>query len=1246
MKPRLRLVSRVAHLALAVALPLLLPATRLRASAGYTITKIVDQNTPVPDRPGQTFTGLENSAFGTYAGLLFALDGNTFAFSVEDSSADGSTNIYSIWSVSATGGVPRRLADNTTAVPGGNGALFTEVEVRGIGGGQVVFYGVSAGGDGLYSVPVGGGAITTLADYTIPAPGLGVPFSSNRTYTGTAVHGAQVLFSTLQGIYFVPVTGGTITRFGDSSMTLLAPGGNAFSPIEDENNAPDLPGVDFGGGTVAFVGKNAQGNNPDHSTDAEALFTAPASGLTVSANGTVTNANFIADGNTAVPGDSGRMFRDYFIPFVDASATAVFYGSNGDVTLTGPALFSLINQAIVPLAGPTTVPAGGTANLTNIEEGSYYTLTLDSGLAYFRGTLAETDPNGNATTEGLFSVPVLGGAVTPVMTEFDAVPGTGGRFFSGASTDFGSVSAGKVAFAGAYFPAGQGPMYGLYLASPGGAAPVTDQLILSAHVGGDTGPVTVTATIVPGEPALLTGATVALVAAGQPNIPAQSVTVAADGSSLTAVIDLHGQALGTYDFAATNPDGTTITQAATFKVETGVGPVLYGDLLGRPALHAGKPQPYTIIVGNRGDVDAAGVPVFINFPSIVTAQVVTPLMAPFQAGVISGTVDYSQFPVAVPNGDHNVLPLLVPRVPAGGVVAIQVLFTAPDDPQYAHELVDFGFALGEPWIDAETGQVAMTTSSAKLPGGEHIDAKIGLPATCALSLFNFVVDCASIGFPPLRGLKCGGSLILNGINGLAGVASDSANNTNAVISQSQAAGGIASGILTCVANALGGALPPGFGTATSIVNCALDAYLLAENCIAPATPFIIKILTSGDPNDLSGSVGDGSASHYLTGAEPLRYVVDFENEDTATAPAQSVTITNPLDANLNLSTFSLGPIGFGSTVLIPPSGAQNYSTTVDLRPATNLLVQVTATLNTASRSLSYSFVSLDPATNRPTTDPSAGFLPPDVNAPAGDGFVVFYAKPNTGLSTGTAVNDQASIVFDANPAIATPVWTNTIDNDAPISLVTALPKKEKVAQIPLQLTSTDNGSGAHFYNVYVSEDGGAFQPLLTNAVGPAVTYTGVTGHSYSFFSQAVDGAGNIEPLKTVADASTKIRGADLIGQWKGDVTAKTNAKGRVKLSGKFKVTNQSPQKATSAGAVVRFYLSADGTFDASDPVVGQDLPFDVLAPGAGVALTLTGAKLPVGMSASGMFLIAVIDPEHTLTETDTTNNTVVYGPFP
>ena len=634
-------------------------------------------------------------------------------------------------------------------------------------------------------------------------------------------------------------------------------------------------------------------------------------------------------------------------------------------------------------------------------------------------------------------------------------------------------------------------------------------------------------------------------------------------------------------------------------------------------------------------------PIFISFPSYFTASLVTPLATlPNPTDSSGQTYDLTQVPLVQTNGDHQLMSLIVPRVDAGSIRTVQVLFSCPDIFQYAHVPFTLSLNLGEPLLDAETGMPSSVDSGVAVNGlGEH-EAKVGVAVTCLASLFNLATDCLSIVVPSLKVIECGPSIILAGENIYSNLASDNTDETQ-VLSVGQS---IATGIVTAAGCLV--EISPGVGTVINTIQCCLDAYLLEENCISPAVNLLSSTIVSGDPNDLVGSQGDGSAKHYLTGAQPLRYSVYFENEATASAAAQTVTITNPLDANLDLSTFSLGPINFGTTVLNPPAGTTSYTTTVDLRPATDLLVQVTANMDASTRILTYNFQSLDPATNQPTTDPSLGFLPPNVNAPEGDGFAIYYAQPKAGLATGTAINEQASIVFDANPAIATPTWLNTIDNDPPVSTIAALPSPESKSRLKLKLTSSDKGSGVGFYNIYVSEDGGAFQPLIKNAPGPKIVFDGVTGNKYAFFSQAVDLAGNIEPLKTAAEAKTKIVGADLIGSWNGAVSEKTAASGKTKLKGQFIVMNQSKNQATDAGSVVRFYLCDSATLDGTQVAIGRDAPFGVISGGGSVNVSLSGAKLDSGTAVSGKYVIAVIDPENLVTETDKTNDQVSYGPLP
>ena len=91
----------------------------------------------------------------------------------------------------------------------------------------------------------------------------------------------------------------------------------------------------------------------------------------------------------------------------------------------------------------------------------------------------------------------------------------------------------------------------------------------------------------------------------------------------------------------------------------------------------------------------------------------------------------------------------------------------------------------------------------------------------------------------------------------------------------------------------------------------------------------INIVFPHDPNNLFGPAGYGSG-HYILPGGSLLYTVDFENESTASAPAQTVVVTETLDSNLDPSTFQFGDMGFGNTIVSVPAGLTSYQTTVDL----------------------------------------------------------------------------------------------------------------------------------------------------------------------------------------------------------------------------------------------------------------------------------------------------------------------------
>ncbi len=297
-------------------------------------------------------------------------------------------------------------------------------------------------------------------------------------------------------------------------------------------------------------------------------------------------------------------------------------------------------------------------------------------------------------------------------------------------------------------------------------------------------------------------------------------------------------------------------------------------------------------------------------------------------------------------------------------------------------------------------------------------------------------------------------------------------------------------------------------------------WLVIETDYCPCTPptcFPGQVVGPVDPNEKAGSQGIGAAQ-YISGQTPLRYAVFFGNEENASAPAQKVVVTDQLNASTeDLTTFNLGPISLSNQLVLPSPGLGDFSKTVDLRPSNNILVAVSAHLDVSTRLLTWVFQSLDPATNQPPTDPLAGFLP----AGAG-GSTFFTVMPKQALPTNTQVQNQATVVFDTNPPINTPTWTNTLDNTSPTSQVSSLPGTEFSLSFPVTWSGTDVGAGIQDFTVYVSNNGGPFATFQTNTPATSATFTGQVGHIYKFYSIARDLVGNVEGAKTTAEATTQV----------------------------------------------------------------------------------------------------------------------------
>jgi RHS repeat-associated protein len=293
------------------------------------------------------------------------------------------------------------------------------------------------------------------------------------------------------------------------------------------------------------------------------------------------------------------------------------------------------------------------------------------------------------------------------------------------------------------------------------------------------------------------------------------------------------------------------------------------------------------------------------------------------------------------------------------------------------------------------------------------------------------------------------------------------------------------------------------------------------NHLFPKQPVQQTTVPTGSSRDPNGKITSGFGDQgYIQAGVPISYTIFFENESTATAPAEIVTVTDPLDTNLDWSTVQLDQIQFNNVTINVPDGAQSYTGKVNVSTDTNP-VKVTASLNPGTGVLSWKMQSIDPVTGGLPANPMAGFLPPNNSSNQGTGYVTFNVLPKTGLADGATISNTASIVFDVNAAITTNTVTNTIDTTAPISTVDPLPATTTSTSIPVSWSGSDpSGSGIASYNIFVSMNGSAYSVWLPATTLTSSTYTGAVGNTYSFYSIATSNVGTVQKAPGAAQSIT------------------------------------------------------------------------------------------------------------------------------
>lgn len=362
-------------------------ANAIFASSGnYVIRKIVDNLTPVPDRTGETF--------GIPAGLdpLPALDGNKMVFIAFDPN-----NKPVIWSANADGsGGLLRLVDVTTDVPGGAGEKFGYLKSLRLRNDDVVFngFGADAIHDGIYSVPVAGGAVESIVASGSARPEGSGTFgyqdflqSFNFGYMGDG----RICFVAQNGLYAYPVTGGppSIVVYPGSNIPTAGNASVVFS------NLPAISGTrvvwEMTGSGDALLGSYLD----------DRRFFAIADIATESPS--TPGANFVL---TTQASFYGGLVEGETVVFRAFSGTGASIRGIYSVTGKGP---------VVKLVDTNTAVPGGNGNFSAFSAaGSQDLFALSDGEVVFLGADADN-------RAGIYSVPASGGTITKIIATGDMI---------------------------------------------------------------------------------------------------------------------------------------------------------------------------------------------------------------------------------------------------------------------------------------------------------------------------------------------------------------------------------------------------------------------------------------------------------------------------------------------------------------------------------------------------------------------------------------------------------------------------------------------------------------------------------------------------------------------------------------------------------------------------------------------------------------------------------------------------------
>lgn len=289
-----------------------------------------------------------------------------------------------------------------------------------------------------------------------------------------------------------------------------------------------------------------------------------------------------------------------------------------------------------------------------------------------------------------------------------------------------------------------------------------------------------------------------------------------------------------------------------------------------------------------------------------------------------------------------------------------------------------------------------------------------------------------------------------------------------------------------------------------------------------------------DPNDIFGYTAESGSRTVREDLKDLYYTIEFENDpELATASAHTVVVNDVLDASVyDLSTFAATGVTIGDKLMVLDHEKSFSNRTMDLRPAVNVIAQISLAYNEQTGVATWTIESLDPMSMEPIEDALLGVLPVNTDG-LGIGEVSFDISLKPGMTHGTEISNQASIIFDNNDPIVTPVWTNIMDCVKPESHVTNVTQTDD-GMAEVSVSATDELSGPWRYDVYVQYGQGSawFKAAENVDIGKTAKVPIYPGIDHGFCTIVTDAAGNVEQKTTAREFSLSV--PYILGDVNGD----------------------------------------------------------------------------------------------------------------